>query len=52
MSLAKIFKKVVKKTKENPEIALAIVGMAAPGVVKKVAPIIVAAAATKDSDVM
>lgn len=52
MNLGKLLKKVVKKAKENPEIALAIVGMAAPGVVKKVAPIIVAAAATKDSDVM
>lgn len=50
MNLGKLLKTVARKAKENPEIAIAVVGMVAPGVVRKAAPIIVAAATAKAAE--
>jgi hypothetical protein len=44
LNIGKLLGKVVKAAKNNPEIALAVAGVIAPGVVKKIAPIVVAAA--------
>jgi hypothetical protein len=44
LKIGKLLKTVVRAAKANPEIALAVAGLIAPGVVKKVAPIVVAAA--------
>ena len=50
MNIGKLLKSVVRKAKENPEIALAVIGMAAPGLVRKAAPIIIAAATAKSAE--
>ncbi len=52
MNLGKLLKSVVRAAKKNPEIALAVTGIVAPGLVRKAAPVIVALATKKDSDVM
>jgi hypothetical protein len=44
MNIGKLLKGVVCAAKKSPEIALAVAGMVAPGVVKKIAPIVVAVA--------
>jgi hypothetical protein len=44
MNIGKLLKGAVRAAKKNPEIALAVAGVIAPGVVKKIAPIVVAAA--------
>ncbi|WP_375272032.1 hypothetical protein [Sphingomonas sp.] len=43
MNIGKLLGKVAKAAKNNPEIALAVVGLAAPGLVRKVTPVIMAA---------
>lgn len=43
MNLSKILKSVMKKAKENPELALVVVGLVAPGLARKAAPIVIAA---------
>lgn len=43
MNLSKILKSAVKKAKENPELALVLLGLVAPKVAAKAAPIIMAA---------
>ena len=43
MNLGKILKSVVRKAKENPELALVLLGLVAPKVAAKAAPIIMAA---------
>lgn len=43
INLARALKSVVKFAKQNPEIALGVAGVVAPGLAKKVAPIVVAA---------
>ena len=43
MNLGKILKSVVKKAKDNPELALIVVGLVAPKVAAKAAPIVIAA---------
>lgn len=40
MNLGKILKSAVKKAKENPELALVVVGLVAPGLARKAAPVI------------
>lgn len=42
MNIGKLLGKVVTAAKSNPEIALAVVGLAAPKLVAKAAPVIVA----------
>ncbi len=43
LNLAKIARTVVRAAKKNPEVVLAVAGLIAPGLVRKAAPIIVAA---------
>ncbi|MGJ3625936.1 hypothetical protein AB5I41_31390 [Sphingomonas sp. MMS24-JH45] len=43
MNLGKLLGSIVKKAKENPELALVVVSIAAPGLARKVAPIVIAA---------
>jgi len=43
INLGKLAKTVVNAAKKNPEIALAVVGLAAPGLARKAAPYVVAA---------
>lgn len=43
MNLGKILKSVAVKARENPELALVLLGLVAPKVAAKAAPIIVAA---------
>jgi hypothetical protein len=40
LNIGRLLGKIATAAKNNPEIALAVVGMVAPGVVKKAAPII------------
>ncbi len=49
MNLGKLLKSVVKKAKENPELALVVVGLVAPKLASKVAPVIVTATAKDDA---
>ena len=48
MNIGKLFGKAVNAVKRNPQIALAIVGLFAPKLVAKAAPVIVAAITPKD----
>lgn len=43
INLNKLLGSIVKKAKENPELALVVVGLVAPKVAAKAAPIIIAA---------
>lgn len=43
MNIGNILKSVARKAKENPELALVLLGLVAPKAASKVAPIIVAA---------
>ena len=43
MNIGKILKSVAVKAKENPELALVLLGLVAPKAASKMAPIIVAA---------
>lgn len=43
MNLGKILKTAARKAKENPELALVLLGLVAPKVAAKAAPIIMAA---------
>lgn len=47
MNIGKLLKSVVKKARENPELALVVVGLVAPGVARKAAPIVAAATAKR-----
>jgi len=47
LNLGKLLNTVATATKKNPEIALAVVGLVAPKVVRKVAPVLVTLAAAK-----
>lgn len=44
MNIGKLLKGAVRAAKKNPEIALGVVGLVAPKLVKRIAPIVVAAA--------
>ncbi|WP_164521230.1 hypothetical protein [Sphingomonas sp. ABOLF] len=44
LNIGKLLKTVARAAKDNPEIALGVVGLIAPKVVKRIAPIVVAAA--------
>lgn len=44
MNMGKLLKGAVRAAKKNPEIALGVVGLVAPKLVKRIAPIVVAAA--------
>jgi hypothetical protein len=44
INLKSLLKTAVRAAKANPEIAFAVAGVIAPGLVKKIAPIVVAAA--------
>lgn len=48
MNLGKILKTVVSAAKKNPEVALAVAGVVAPGLVRKVAPVLVTVLAKKE----
>lgn len=43
MNIGKLLEGVARKAKENPELALVVVGLVAPKAVAKAAPIIIAA---------
>jgi len=47
INLGKLLRGAVKIVKDNPELALGVAGVIAPKVVKKVAPIIIAATVAK-----
>ena len=47
MNLGKLLSSVVKKAKDNPELALIVVGLVAPKVAAKAAPIVIAATKPK-----
>lgn len=49
MNIGKLLGGIVKKAKENPELALVVVGLVAPKVAAKIAPIVVAAAQKPDA---
>jgi hypothetical protein len=49
MNLKKLLKSAVRAVKANPEIALAVVGLASPKLVAKVAPVIMAAVSKKEA---
>ena len=49
INIGKLLKSVVKKAKENPELALVVVGLVAPGLAKKAAPIVIAATTKPDA---
>lgn len=47
MNIGRIIKSVAKKARENPELALVVIGLVAPGVARKAAPIVAAATAKR-----
>ncbi|MBB5709362.1 hypothetical protein [Sphingomonas xinjiangensis] len=48
MNLKKLLGKVVKAAKKNPEFALVVAGVIAPGLVRKAAPIIAKAKVVRE----
>ncbi len=48
MNIGKLLSGIARKAKENPELALVVVGLAAPGLARKVAPIVIAATRKPD----
>jgi hypothetical protein len=47
LNIGRLLGKLATAAKNNPEIALAVVGLAAPGVVKRVTPVLVTLATKK-----
>lgn len=50
MNIGKLLKGAVRLIKKNPEIALAVTGVIAPGLARKVVPIVVAVATAKEEN--